>query len=73
MSWIKSTAYFEGFKWEDLEEGKMVAPYVPRKFRNGKTHKFDEIQSVPLIEFLSQKRRSSDKNGKVKNGPVVVK
>ena len=48
FQWIRDSTYFDGFKWEDLEEGKMVAPYVPRKFRNSKTYKY-ESQGMPLV------------------------
>lgn len=37
---LKNSQYFEGFNWDDLYQGKMVSPYVPRKFRTGTSSKY---------------------------------
>lgn len=54
----------------------MIAPYIPRKFRNGQTFKLDDGQKMPLLEFLNQKRRISDKQSRTKikaEAPLEIK
>ena len=33
---IKGSKYFEGFRWDDLAEGKINGPYIPKRFKNKK-------------------------------------
>ena len=54
FEFIKHSKYFEGFLWDDLENGRMKSPYVPQKFRK-KTQKIEEMKGCPLTEFLKYK------------------
>lgn len=60
---IKNSSYFEGFQWDDLYQGKMVAPYIPRKFRNNSQSQFKyaQLQGYPLKQFLYDKKRDGKK------------
>jgi len=37
---IRNLPYFDGFNWDDLYQGKMTPPYVPKKFKNSNTSKY---------------------------------
>lgn len=30
----RNLSYFDGFNWDDLYQGKMVPPFIPKKFKN---------------------------------------
>jgi hypothetical protein len=32
---IKNSQYFTGFNWQDLYDGNIVPPYIPKKYRMG--------------------------------------
>ena len=46
---IKESKYFDGFRWKDLEEGKMWGPYVPKRFKNKSAAKYEEMKGYPLL------------------------
>lgn len=56
---VKDSPYFQEFSWQDLYEGNIVPPFVPRKFRGtgSMSAKYKEMQGYPLMEFLHTKKR----------------
>jgi hypothetical protein len=36
----RNSPYFNNFNWDDLYQGKMVPPYVPKKFKNESSTKY---------------------------------
>jgi hypothetical protein len=49
---MKKSPYFNGFNWEDLEEGRMMGPHIPKRFRGEKKSKYEDMNGYPLLEYL---------------------
>lgn len=52
---MKKSSYFNGFYWEDLEEGKMMGPYIPKCFKGEKKNKYEN--GYPLVDFLQNQTK----------------
>lgn len=50
---IKSSQYFIGFNWVDLEKGAMLSPYIPKKYRN-KQNRFSESAGKSFEQFIQE-------------------
>jgi hypothetical protein len=55
---LKNSSYFQGFSWQELYDGNIVPPFVPKKFRGSGSNssKYREMQGYPLMEFLHPKK-----------------
>jgi cGMP-dependent protein kinase len=60
---IKNCGYFSGFNWQDLYEGNIVPPFIPKKFRGGEissSGRYKEVQGYPISEYFYPKKEKEN-------------